>query len=127
MSLSSVRAALAAVSFVLAPGQAAEPDQDRVTLERQFGASVQPFLETYCVTCHGKEKAEAELDLSPFNTVDSVINGFAHWELVLERLEAGEMPPEKAKKHPSDAQSKEIVAWIHALRKSEAARNAGDP
>jgi hypothetical protein len=100
---------------------------DRAQLNRQFNDTVHPFLQTYCVSCHGKEKQEAELDLSPFTSVSSVVNGFAHWELVLERLEAAEMPPEKAKKHPSDPQRNEITAWIHALRQNEAAKNAGDP
>ena len=70
------------------------------TLERQFSGTVRPFLETYCLNCHGKEKQEAELNLSPFASVSSVVDGFSYWELVLERLEAAEMPPEKAKKHP---------------------------
>ena len=96
-------------------------------LDQQFLRTVQPFLETYCVSCHGKEKTEAELDLSPFTTTASVINGFGYWELVLERLEAAEMPPSKAKLHPTDGQREGIVAWIHALRKNEAEKNAGDP
>ena len=96
-------------------------------LEQQFRTTVQPFIENYCVTCHGTEKPEAELDLSGFKTTASVVNGFSYWELVLERLEAAEMPPSKAKKHPSEAQREEVVAWIQALRKTEAEKNSGDP
>jgi hypothetical protein len=123
------RAAFAAIALCI-PGAASAAEKNlppNASLDQQFSATVHPFLQTYCVTCHGKEKPEAELDLSPFSTVDSVINGFAHWELVLERMEAGEMPPEKAKQHPTEAQSQQVIAWVHALRKSEAARNAGDP
>src|SRR5262245_18382633 len=68
---------------------------DDARLEQQFKATVHPFLQTYCVNWHGKEKTEAELDLTPFSTVDSVVNGFGHWDLVLERLETAEMLPEK--------------------------------
>src|SRR3954471_8316010 len=110
------------VSAVAPLASAAEP-----SLEKRFDTTVRPFVETYCVSCHGKEKPEAELDLTPFSTMSSVIDGFAHWELVLERLEAEEMPPSKAKKHPTDAQRDAIVAWIHDLRKNEAVRNSGDP
>jgi hypothetical protein len=128
--LTSFPAAFAAASLSLIAiarsAGAAAPASD-MELERQFTSTVQPFLQTYCVSCHGKEKTEAELDLSPFPTVSSVVDGFAHWELVLERLDAGEMPPDKAKQHPTEASRQEILAWIHALRKSEAAKNAGDP
>ena len=96
-------------------------------LDRDFTRTVRPFVEAYCVTCHGLEKTEAELDLRPFTSKTSVVDGFATWELVLERLEAAEMPPAKAKRHPSDEQREGIVTWVRALRKNEAKKNAGDP
>jgi hypothetical protein len=96
-------------------------------LDRQFSGTVRPFLERYCLDCHGKEKPEAELDLSPFTSVGAVIGGFSYWELVQERLEEGDMPPEKAKQHPKTAQREEVLAWLKALRKHEAGKNAGDP
>jgi cytochrome c553 len=96
-------------------------------LERTFTSTVHPFVQTYCITCHGSDKPEAELDLSPYATMERVTAGFGFWEHVLERLEAGDMPPEKAKKHPTEAQSHEIVAWIKRLKKNEAEKNAGDP
>ena len=96
-------------------------------LERTFARTVHPFVETYCVTCHGKEKSEADLDLTSYTTTADVVAGFSYWELVQERLEAGEMPPTKAKKHPGEKQSREIAEWIKALRKNEAQKSAGDP
>ena len=81
-------------------------------LDRQFSGTVRPFLERYCLDCHGKEKPEAELDLSPFTSVGAVIGGFSYWELVQERLEEGDMPPEKSKQHPKTAQREEVLAWL---------------
>ena len=124
-----MRTLLPALFLVLAPfapGATVPVSTDR-TLEVDFNAKVHPFIETYCVTCHGKEKPEADLDLTPFTTVAGVVSGFSYWDLVLERLEAGEMPPEKAKKHPGESQSREIVEWIKALRKNETQKSAGDP
>jgi mono/diheme cytochrome c family protein len=117
-------AAAATASFSLG----AEPAvTSEAALENQFNGTVRPFLETYCLSCHGTEKQEAELNLSPFSTVASVVDGFAHWELVLERLDAAEMPPAKARKQPTDAQREQVVAWIQALRKNESEKRAGDP
>ncbi len=84
-------------------------------------------MDTYCLTCHGKTDPEADLDLSNFTSFTSVVDGYAHWELVLERLEEGDMPPKKAKAHPTSDLRKEIVAWIHAVKENEAQKNAGDP
>lgn len=111
------------LSLLAAPIGAAED----TALAQRFAHEVRPFVESYCIDCHGKEKPEAELDLSPFTSLRSVVDGFAYWEMVLERLEEGDMPPAKAKKHPSAAQSHAIVAWLQALRQHEAAKSAGDP
>jgi cytochrome c553 len=105
---------------------ASAPTSD-TALEKRFREDVRPFVETYCISCHGKDQPEAELDLTPFTHLKSVVDGFAYWELVLERLEAGDMPPAKAKQHPSPAQSHAIVEWLQAVRRHEALKHAGDP
>jgi hypothetical protein len=96
-------------------------------LEKRFTGTVHPFIQTYCVSCHGKDKPKAGLDLSAYTTADDVASGFGNWELVQTRLEAGEMPPARAKDHPTAKQSGEMVAWIQAMRKDQALKNAGDP
>jgi len=47
-------------------------DRRELDLDRRFNGTVRPFVETYCITCHGKEKSKGDLDLSPYSTVDSV-------------------------------------------------------
>jgi len=117
---------LAAVASVASHAFAKENTAE-AALEKKFGSAVKPFVETYCITCHGKEKPKGDFDLSPFTSMSAVVADFKHWELALERLEAKEMPPKKAEKHPTGAQRKEVVDWILALRRFEADRNAGDP
>jgi len=96
---------------------ASQPAPD---LERQYRDTVQPFLQTYCVSCHGATKPKAGLDLS-------AVTDHRHWQAVREQLEAEAMPPQKAKQHPTDAARKEVIAWIKAARRAEAKRTAGDP
>ncbi|HEX8201692.1 MAG TPA: DUF1587 domain-containing protein, partial [Isosphaeraceae bacterium] len=100
---------------------AAEP------LDLGFRDTVRPFLETYCLGCHGAEEPQGDLDLSAYSTADAVAADLEHWELVLEQLEAGTMPPSKAKQRPGAEARRDVVAWIEAIRLREAARNAGDP
>ncbi|MGK0186590.1 MAG: hypothetical protein ACI9R3_002373 [Verrucomicrobiales bacterium] len=95
--------------------------------EREFTETVLPFVNQYCASCHGAEKQKGKFDLSPYQSLDSVTSDFGHWDLVLERLQAGEMPPEDAEKHPEDDVRQQLVQWIERVRRFEADRNAGDP
>jgi hypothetical protein len=104
---------------------AAEPKQEDVA--RQFDSEVRPFLKTYCVSCHGGAKPESDLDLSTFATLESVTKDHARWALVLDRLKAGDMPPEDAESRPTDESRIAIVNWIESARALEARRQTGDP
>jgi cytochrome c553 len=106
----------------LAAAQATVPD-----LNQQFADRIAPLVRTYCHTCHGPEKAEAKLNLTVFKSAADVARGHKPWELVLERLEAGEMPPEEAKLKPTAEERKAIVQWVREFRRFEAERNSGDP
>jgi hypothetical protein len=65
-------------------------------LQEPFKERVQPFVERYCVSCHGATKPKSELDLSHDTTTAAVVNNAKRWQLVLQRLEAQEMPPESS-------------------------------
>jgi hypothetical protein len=103
------------------------PETATPSLENRFRETVRPFLDTYCMGCHGKDKPKGEMDLSVYSTADSVAKDLEHWELVLEQLEEKSMPPAKAKSHPNAELRQAVVDWILAVRKDEGKRNAGDP
>ena len=109
----------------MAHGSAVGPAD--AALQRDFDRTVHPFLATYCVTCHGGKKPEADLDLSSFTNLAGVVADSGHWDRVLDRLAAGEMPPDKAPKYPSLQDRQAVVSWVQAMRKNEALKNAGDP
>jgi hypothetical protein len=100
---------------------------DPPDFEKQYRETVRPFLETYCVKCHGGDKTRADVDLGRFTSASMVSRTFAQWEIVLEQIKSCDMPPRKAAKLPSEDERKRIIAWIEQFRKSEAARLAGDP
>src|ERR1041385_2332731 len=64
----------------------AEPT--RPELEQRFAGTVRPFLQAYCVSCHGKEKPQAQLDLTAYTSMLSVARDYPHWSLALEKLTA---------------------------------------
>lgn len=95
--------------------------------EATFHGSVQPFIQTYCVDCHGGKKPEAELDLSSVKAVTAVTSDPSRWNLVLQRIKDKEMPPDDADKLPTEEQRKPVIAWLEDVRAYETERTAGDP
>ena len=89
-------------------------------LEQQYKAKVQPFVERYCIFCHGAKKPKAQLDLSLDMSVAAIVKNIHRWEQVLERLEANEMPPEDAPKRPTKDERTAVIAWLRELRDREA-------
>ncbi len=93
---------------------------------RGFDETVQPFLNTYCTTCHSGDKAPAQLDLRKYATAESVVEDFGRWNRVLGRLTAREMPPRQAKQPPEEARQR-VIDWIQATWALEARTHDGDP
>src|SRR6266850_4203513 len=121
-----LRLMLAAKVFLLWPtcGLIAADRMER-ELERRFADTVQPFLENYCFGCHGKEKQKGKLDLRLYATREAVAKDYRRWEIVREKLQAEEMPPEEARGHPTMELRRRVIDWIEAMRKHEAQKNAG--
>jgi mono/diheme cytochrome c family protein len=109
-----------------APAGGAKP-MPAEPLEARFASGVRPFLERYCISCHGPKKPKAGLDLSRDATAAAVAANGRRWEQVLERLRAQEMPPEGAPRQPGEAERAAVIAWLRELRDRDARRNAGDP
>jgi hypothetical protein len=124
-----LRATLAAIPLLVGlVATSPTPVQSReASPERRFAEVVQPFVKNYCLSCHGPKKHEAKLDLSGYTSLASVLKDQQTWGTVLERLEAEEMPPAKARKQPTAHERRAVLDWLHDLREQEARRTAGDP
>ena len=120
-----VLVSLFVLGCVVAPAMNAAQAPD-TSIAREFTETVRPFLTTYCASCHTGEKAAAQLDLSQYASVESVVQDYARWNRVREKLAAQQMPPRQAKQ-PDERARREVIAWIDATWKSEAQRHDGDP
>ena len=102
--------ALSVASAVLVSGtsscssKAADAAENGAELEAQFRADVAPFLKTNCLDCHGSEDPAAKLDLSGYTSSEKVAKDHQTWAIVLDRLRAGEMPPQHAEQQPTRQQ-----------------------
>ncbi len=102
---------------------AAIADDERTDLTL-FRRDVQPVLKELCYHCHGLEKQEADLRLDTLNP-DLVASPDAEtWHDVLNKLNLGEMPPEKASPL-TDGQRQKVVDWLtRELRRAAEIRRA---
>ncbi len=87
-------------------GDKAEPK-----LQSRFEKTVQPFLKSHCITCHGEKKSRGDVTLHEMRTDPKDVKAIAHWERVLEQLEIGMMPPEKSLQ-PTPRQRVDATEWM---------------
>jgi hypothetical protein len=70
--------------------QAAEPAAARLDETQRA------FFQQYCVECHGAETPEADLRLDDISFVIASVEQADRWQKILNRLNAGKMPPDDA-------------------------------
>ncbi|MDA0204989.1 MAG: DUF1592 domain-containing protein [Acidobacteria bacterium] len=86
------------------------PGQER-NQGADFDETVQPFLASYCYSCHNDKLTTAGLDLTTFHHVASVSESPELWDKVLEKVASGKMPPgglPEAGKEQAEA----VTQWI---------------
>ena len=87
----------------------------------EFDRVVAPFFKTHCVKCHGPEKQKGKVTLHNVDSGLAAGKSLERWELILEVLESGEMPPEEEAERPDAAAVGAVTKWIEAgLRKAVA-------
>jgi mono/diheme cytochrome c family protein len=85
-----------------------------------FEEHVRPILKAHCFQCHGEEEEhEGSLDLRLVRLIakggdsgPAIVAGKVEESLLVQRLLAGEMPPEGKGKRLSDKQIATIRAWV---------------
>lgn len=70
------------------------------------------FLDAHCLECHDSDVRKGDLDLSTFTDEATVMSNRSIWRAVFEKIESHQMPPPKQKSQPTDAERREMLAWI---------------
>jgi mono/diheme cytochrome c family protein len=86
-----------------------EPLEPRATMDDALA----PFVAQYCADCHSGDEAEAGLNVERLLEAPSVPHRRREWEKVLQRMQAGEMPPEEGLQ-PEPAERDAVLAWLAA-------------
>ena len=89
----------------LAHVAAADVDSPAVT------PPVKAFFAKYCSDCHGAETQEADFRVDTMLKVSATAVDAEYWQLVLDNLNLGEMPPE-GEQQPTDREREAVTEWI---------------
>ncbi|TWU01000.1 DUF1592 domain-containing protein [Stieleria varia] len=89
--------------------------------------SFESFLNTHCLRCHGPEKVERDLRIDQLSR-DFKVGADSHlWAEIVERINAGEMPPAE-EPQPTEDEIASVVTQLDArIREGRAARMATRP
>jgi hypothetical protein len=77
-----------------------------------FKDRIQPFLTTYCTSCHGPEKQKGKIRVDHLTASMGERKEAELWSRMLEAIEFGEMPSDKAEKFPTKAEARFVQGWI---------------
>ena len=76
-----------------------------------FDRDVRPVLDEVCSRCHNEKKPNAGLNLAAFSDPGSIASKRDTWEVIVEKLKAGDMPP--ADEEPLSAGERAtLVAYV---------------
>ena len=91
-----------------------------------FEQTVRPYLNRYCLECHGPEKQKAGLRLDQLDS-DMIHGSDADtWQEVLDLTNVSEMPPDGAEQPSAQERQEMVAALTHSLRLAmEANRSTG--
>jgi hypothetical protein len=91
----------------MAPSARAGPEED-------YAKEIRPILEKHCHECHGPEKKKGDLLLTEFTDYARITNALEVWQVVLEKVQAFEMPP-KGKGELNFNNQRKLMQWLRTL------------
>ncbi len=77
-----------------------------------FKDKIQPFLNTYCNSCHNSDKAAGGMVLDVYISEAHARKDRKTWEQMRQLVASGAMPPKRAKAVPKPDEKKAFIDWI---------------
>lgn len=96
----------------------------KLALAETLNPKVESYLKTYCLECHGEKSTKSDFRIDKLSAKVGFENT-PQWLEIIERINAGEMPPKDAKPLPTAEENSAVVEWLAArIKEGEAARMA---
>lgn len=102
-------------SFAASPDDS-EADARRAAAVKTFRDEVTPFVKTYCFDCHGGNARKGGVSYAYAVNRPESGEFVKNWHLGVANVMAKEMPPENAKKHPTDDERQKFAKAMEQLK-----------
>ena len=103
-------------TVVASPAQ----EQDFAALQAEtkkvFEDRVSPFFKSYCTDCHGIHRMEGGVNFAPTLAAPGAPSSTKSWKQALANIKTHDMPPDDAKKQPTDEERKMFVDWMETIK-----------
>ncbi|MDF1739075.1 MAG: DUF1592 domain-containing protein [Verrucomicrobiales bacterium] len=76
-------------------------------------APIKPFLERYCIDCHGETKQKGEVRLDDFDAIDGAL-----WSTIYDQIHYRDMPPED-ELQPSEAELASVATLVEKISRDD--------
>lgn len=116
--LSSGCACLALILATAVTSQAQERDFAALQAETKkvFEDCVKPFFNSYCTDCHGIHRMEGGVNFAPALAAPGASSSTKPWKQALANIKTHDMPPDDAKKQPTDEERQVFVDWMDKIK-----------
>jgi mono/diheme cytochrome c family protein len=107
--------------LLIVPCQA-EPEDDgdftalQADAKKSFQEGVAPFVKTYCTRCHGQDRQKGGINFQPALSNPENAASAKRWKQALANVTTHDMPPEDAKKQPTDEERQQFLGWIGKMK-----------
>ena len=110
-----------------APAKASRPSAAAAsrpaTPAHTFESVVKPFIAENCASCHGPRRQKGGLNLAAYESLEALTNDADRWELVVQKLRDGDMPPEDEEPRPTPQQVAQLTGFVEReIARADAAR-----
>ena len=111
----SMRKYFLIVTGVIGVVNAVAADEVPPVLDAATGETLRTFFSTYCKECHGPEKQKGDRRFDQLELPVAKADTLIDLQDIIDQLNLGEMPPEKAKQHPDADAVRKVVEQLTKL------------
>ena len=92
--------------------ESSRAQQPAAPVPKGYAEIAKPFIQQHCVGCHGAATTKAGYRIDLIGTDFSAATVADHWKEVIDRINAGEMPPKESPRLDA-RQSLAFVTWVN--------------
>jgi len=88
----------------------------QVDARKSFKEVVTPFVDTYCTRCHGQDRQKGGINFAPALKKPGESASSQRWKQALAVVKSRKMPPDNAKKQPTDEERQKLLEGIGKIK-----------